>query len=65
MDRLGVGARLKMVENSADFMLAKTHFDQDPPPTVGKRWLERFQERHAECISVKQKALDLKRFVSH
>ena len=66
MDHVGTGARIEMVERSANQILAQAHGDSSTtPPTVGIHWLQRFRERHEDLLLVKQKSMELDRQVSH
>lgn len=48
LDEMGTPARIPMIESGANSILRRMHPDDQPgpPPTVGKRWAERFLERH-------------------
>ena len=66
MDHVGAGARIEIVERSANQILAQAHGDSSTtPPTVGIHWLQRFRERHEDLLLVKQKSMELDRQVSH
>ena len=62
MDRLGVGARLKMVETSADF---RQNSFRPRPSFNNRQALAQTLRNVTRNVLVKQKALMIKRFVSH
>ena len=65
LDQLGLCAQPPMVRNCANVILAESHTGEDPPPTIGVHWTQRFLKCHPKYTVQKQKTTDPRRKVAN